>query len=926
MRASTLLSTAYMAVLASAVKHELFKDCNQAGFCVRNRFYANQISAAKAESPYFIDSTSVTQSEKAIEAAVKKRLPNGAEISFELLILMLPGDNVRFKVDEKRNISSSGPLNVKRYDGTAAAAFGQDPEEKTLHFPSKLTKNAQKMSFEYGLNNNLRLELTYNPVKLTIYKNDEPLIVLNDKQFLNIEHYRTQKENDLNLISELESDFDMFQDSWSDSSADTIPLGPEAVAVDVSFVNFKHAYGIPEHADSMSLKSTTSQNSPYRLYNVDIFEYETDSRMPMYGSIPLLVGIKPEASVGVFWMNSADTFVDIEKGSSINAHWISENGVLDLVLMVGDSPGEITSKFGLLTGNAALPPKFALGYHQCRWNYVSETDLLDVHSKMDAHAIPYDTIWLDVEYADKKKYFTWDTVQFPNYIDMMKKLDETGRNLVVIVDPHLKTSYKISDYVDEHNLAMRDPKNKSYKGHCWPGESIWIDSLNTGAQQYWDSLFRKSSECFIGSQDNVHLWNDMNEPSVFNGPESTAPKDNLHFGGWEHRSVHNLWGKSFHELTYHSLVKRSSESNRQRPFVLTRAYFAGSQRTAAMWTGDNMSKWEYLKISIPMVLTSNLVNMPFSGADVGGFFGDPTEELLARWYQTGIFYPFFRAHAHIDSRRREPYLLSEPYLSVVRDAVRLRYALLPTLYTLFHESSITGAPIWRPMVFDNTQDLKTYEIDDQFFLGNSGLLVKPVTEENASQVSVYIPDDKEIYYDYTNGKLNGKSIAKTGYFERNVKLQDIPMFFKGGSIIARQDRIRRSSKLMANDPYTLVVALSKLLHANGSLYLDDGESFAYQKGESVLVSYDVTSGKKLTSSVSKDSLSFVNQFSSVKVEKIIVAGIQDEVSAVIIRSEGEKREAKFSQGQGILEIKRPNVSVASDWEITLVTKTSHDEL
>lgn len=914
-----------MTVVACAVKHELFKDCNQSGFCVRNRFYANQISSEKAESPYFIDATSVTQSEKAIEAAIKKRLPNGAEVSFDLQILMLPGDNIRFKVNENRNITSSGPLNVHRYDGAAAAAFDQDPDEKTLQFSRKITTSKQKLSFKYGVESQLRLELIYSPVKVTIYKNEEPLIVLNDREFLNIEHYRTEKENALHLISELESDFNMFQDSWSDSSADTIPLGPESVAVDVSLVNFKHAYGIPEHADSMSLKSTTEDDSPYRLYNVDIFEYETDSRMPMYGSIPLLVGIKPEASVGIFWMNSADTFVDIDKETSINAHWISENGVLDLVLMVGDTPEEITSKFGLLTGNTALPPKFALGYHQCRWNYVSETDLLDVHSQMDAHAIPYDTIWLDVEYTDKKKYFTWDAVQFPHYIDMMKELDETGRNLVVIVDPHLKTSYKVSDWVDNNNLAMRDLKGKSYKGHCWPGESIWIDPLNTGSQQYWDSLFQKSSECFIGSQDNVHLWNDMNEPSVFNGPESTAPKDNLHFDGWEHRSVHNLWGKSFHELTYNSLVKRFSESNRQRPFILTRAYFAGSQRTATMWTGDNMSKWEYLKISIPMVLTSNLVNMPFSGADVGGFFGDPTEELLARWYQTGIFYPFFRAHAHIDSRRREPYLMSEPYLTVIRDAVRLRYALLPTLYTLFYESSISGAPIWRPMVFDNTNDLKTYEIDDQFFLGSSGLLVKPVTEEAASQVSVYIPDDKEVYYDYTNGNLNGKAISKKGYVHKDVKLEDIPMFLKGGSVISRQDRFRRSSKLMANDPYTLVFALSKLGSAKASLYMDDGESFAYQKGESVLINYEATLGNRIASSASIESSSF-NKFSSIKVEKIIIAGIQDEISAVIIKCEGEQWKAKFSQEESILTIKRPEVNVAGDWEIELKSKTSHDEL
>jgi len=193
------------------------------------------------------------------------------------------------------------------------------------------------------------------------------------------------------------------------------------------------------------------------------------------------------------------------------------------------------------------------------------------------------------------------------------------------------------------------------------------------------------------SRENLHLWNDMNEPSVFNGPEITMPKDNLHDGGLEHRDVHNIYGWWMANATATALTQRTKKP--MRPFVLTRSFFAGSQRFGAMWTGDNMAKWEHLEITLPMLLAQGIAGMPFAGADVGGFFGDPEPELLVRWYQSGAFYPFFRAHAHIDTKRREPWLFGEPYTSHIRDALRLRYQLLPAIYTTFYKSSVTGLPI-----------------------------------------------------------------------------------------------------------------------------------------------------------------------------------------------------------------------------------------
>ena len=226
---------------------------------------------------------------------------------------------------------------------------------------------------------------------------------------------------------------------------------------------------------------------------------------------------------------------------------------------------------------------------------------------------------------------------------------------------------------------------------------------------------------------------------------TTAPKDLIHDNYIEERSVDNIYGLSVHEATYDAIKSIYSPSDK-RPFLLTRAFFAGSQRTAATWTGDNVANWDYLKISIPMVLSNNIAGMPFIGADIAGFAEDPTPELIARWYQAGLWYPFFRAHAHIDTKRREPYLFNEPLKSIVRDIIQLRYFLLPTLYTMFHKSSVTGFPIMNPMFIEHPEFAELYHIDNQFYWSNSGLLVKPVTEPGQSETEMVFPPG--IFYQF----------------------------------------------------------------------------------------------------------------------------------------------------------------------------------
>ena len=679
------------------------------------------------------------------------------------------------------------------------------------------------------------------------------------------------------------------------------------------------------------------------MYNSDVFEYELDSPMTLYGSVPFMQAHRKDSTVGIFWLNAAETWVDIVKTkvssnplslgigakTDTNTHWFSESGVLDLFVFLGPTPQDIVQSYSEITGYTQLPQLFAIGYHQCRWNYVTDEDVRDVDRKFDKHKIPYDVIWLDIEYTDHKKYFTWDPLTFPDPISMQKQLDSHGRKLVAIIDPHIKNEgdYKVVDELKSKSLAVKNKENNIYEGWCWPGSSHWVDCFNPEAIKWWQGLFRYSS--FKGTSPNTFIWNDMNEPSVFNGPETTMPKDNLHYGNWEHRDVHNLNGLTFINATYNALLHRDPKSPR-RPFILTRSFFAGSQRLGAMWTGDNQATWDHLAASLPMVLSQNIAGFPFAGADVGGFFGNPSKELLTRWYQTGAFYPFFRAHAHIDTRRREPYLVGEPCTGIITQALRLRYQLLPAWYTAFHEAATDGSPILRPQYYIHPSDEKGFAMDDQFYFGSTGLLVKPVTTEGAESVDVYIADD-ETYYDYFDYKIvRGK--GKT--YKVAAPLNKIPLLMRGGHIIPRRDRPRRSSALMKWDPFTLVVVLDNDSNAEGTLYVDDGESFDYQEGAHIhrLFAYDGTSQTLVSADLStpgKKTKEYLKSMAKVRVEKVIVVGAPaswEAKSKVLVSEDNGKKGRKAGLSWQRAEngmaawavVRDPGVAIGGDWKVNFL--------
>ena len=740
------------------------------------------------------------------------------------------------------------------------------------------------------------------------------------------------------------------------------PKGPQSVSVDITFPGARHVYGLPEHASSFSLNRTRAANrdvltEPYRLYNLDVYEYLPDSTFGLYGSIPVLLahssGPTPRTAA-VFWLNSAEQYVDLSDApaskwgaapAGVDAHWFAESGLLDLFLMPGPTAADVWRTYASLTGPPMLPPLFSLGYHQCRWNYKDEADAEAVDAGFDAHDMPYDVIWLDIEHTDGKRYMTWHPTHFPTPARLQNAIASRGRRTVTIIDPHVKRDDGYPMHVEATRLGLyvkTADGGKDFEGWCWPGSSSYLDVTDPRVRSWWADQF--SLDKYGGSTHHLHVWNDMNEPSVFNGPEVTMQKDLQHADGWEHRDVHNAYGAWYHQATVEGLARRSPQ---QRPFVLSRAFFAGSQRFGAIWTGDNAAEWSHLAVSVPMVLSISVAGMPFVGADVGGFFGNPSPELLVRWYQLGTYYPFFRGHAHHETQRREPWLMGEPHTGHIKAALRERYALLPYIYTLFAQSAgaaasatRTGVPVALPLWAEFPSDEGAPGVGHQMLLGPH-LLVCPALAPDVTQVDCYLPGHDATTTAWFNTLTGAPHAGKATVAVAAPMRGPAPTFLRAGAILPRRERPRRDTAAQGGDPYTLVVALAADGTARGELYLDDGSSNAHQSGQSATWLFTAApapgGGYQLVSSgLGKQAFPCEDV-----IERVVVLGLpggKDEWAAtafpgaavgVALQGEGSDLGALHpgpvftntpgaqEQGAAARVLRQPRLRVAGDWTLVL---------
>ncbi|XP_065342751.1 neutral alpha-glucosidase AB [Cloeon dipterum] len=900
--------------VVGGVDRNNFKTCDQSSFCRRYR------AMKKGESPYQLLLNTLKEGESDLQVSLIN-IKN--VVHFNLKLTALENFDFRLEIDEAQPIK-------QRY--RVDYALKGEPATRKLVVTER---TSESITVTNGHN---KAVLHASPFKIDLYNGKTLMMSLNAQGLLKFEHYRQKTEKPAvpegeeaveppAPVDEAEADIGAWEENYK-SHHDAKPHGPSAVGLDFSFPNADYAYGIPEHADSLALKATTTTD-PYRLYNLDVFEYELNNGMALYGSIPFLMAHGVEATAGVLWLNAAETWVDIEggahKGSNVvssivnfvsgsgtpppplEARFVSESGIIDAFLFLGPNPETVSKNYAEISGVTPLPPLFSLGYHQCRWNYNDEDDVKGVDAGFDQHDIPYDVIWLDIEYTEGKKYFTWDKIKFPHADDMMKNLSLKGHHMVVIIDPHIKREggYYVHEDATSNGLYVKNKDGNDYEGWCWPGSSSYLDFFNPVVRDYYASKY--SLDNFWGTTLDTHIWNDMNEPSVFNGPEVTMPKDCVHYGGWEHRDVHNLYGLTHIMSTFDGLLKRSQ--GKLRPFILTRSVFVGSQRYAAVWTGDNMAEWEHLQASIPMCLSISLAGMPFCGADIGGFFKNPDSELFYRWYQIGAFLPFMRAHSHIDTKRREPWAYDPETTSLVRSAVRRRYEYLPLWYTLFRQHEVDGLPIMRPIWYNYPKDKSAFTIEDEFMLGKE-LLVHPVTKSGLTEVSVYFPGEKDLWYDIDELELFSGHGTKTVQTPK----EKIPVYQRGGTIIPKKMRIRRSSALAKDDPYTLQIALNADGLASGSLYLDDGETYEYQKGQYVSLVYHYDGTTMVSQLVDKEA-SFASKS---WLERIIVMGVRKAPGKIVLKSPsvGEQEiEFAFNPNKHLLVIRKPAVPIAEEWKL-----------
>lgn len=792
-------------------------------------FHSRQRNVKEGDSKWTVVPDTVLQNDDGLGVIAQLRdEETGGHLKLRLSAVLSDGSVLRMHINDDDSPRA-------RYEATEALL-------ENIQASQKITLDVPSEGSVVGLfGTGRKFVLTFNPFRIDVYENGRLLISGNQRRMLKFERYHQRQEGEENNDGQWEETYK--------TTTDSKPFGPMSVGMDFSFINYEHVYGIPEHADAFSLRNTKGSTDPYRLFNLDVFEYEINNPMALYGSVPMMVAHSVDSTVGLLWLNAAETWIDIEssesgvvgllsnlvsgdQAKSRQTHWMSENGVIDVYFMTGPTVADVMSQNARLVGTTPLPPYYSIGYHQCRWNYYTQEEVAEVDSSFDAQDIPLDAIWLDVEYTEgrSKKYFTWDPTAFSHHRELITNLTSRGRRLITIIDPHIKrdANYPIYNEGVENNYFVKTKDGNDYDGWCWPGSSSWPDYFNPAVRKWWESKF--APEFFPGFEGGiVDIWNDMNEPSVFSGPEVTCPKDIKHYGDWENRDVHNIYGMLMTKTTFNGLVTHRPNL---RPFILTRAFFVGSQRYCAAWTGDNMAKWEHLKATIPMILSLSVVGMTFSGADVPGFFYNPEEELVIRWYQAAAFQPFFRAHAHIDTKRREPYLYPEPTMKLLREALRTRYVYLPLMYTLFHENEVSGMPVMRPLWFHFPQDLNSFSADESFLLGDS-LLVHPVMDAGATTVDVYFPGDESVEWlrVETNEKFRGGKLAKIP-----VTISSIPFFHLAGKIIPTRRRIRRSAALTLGDPITLEVVLDSNLKSNGKLYLDDGYTYNYRTAEDSLES------------------------------------------------------------------------------------------
>ena len=523
------------------------------------------------------------------------------------------------------------------------------------------------------------------------------------------------------------------------------------------------------------------------MWNTDAFKYRRGPE-PLYKSVPFVLKQGARAAVGLFYDNSYRATFDLGAHEPDRLFWHAEGGDLDLYVLSGETPLAIVESYARLTGRTPMLPRWALGYHQCRYSYMNEGEIRDVAQQFREREIPCDALYFDIHYMDGFRVFTWDPERFPDPVGLLADLKGDGFRSVVIVDPGVKaddSGYDVYEQGRALDAYVTYPDGAEVHGEVWPGTCAFPDYTSPAVREWWGGLHAGLVEAGVDG-----IWNDMNEPALFSvahvegtmaGEENvgTIPDEARHDfegRGGDHAQAHNVYGMQMQRATYDGLRRIAPEA---RPFTITRAAYAGAQRFGTGWTGDNSATWDHLRLAVQTCLSLGVSGMPFVGADVGGFVGTPTGELVARWTQVGALTPLFRNHSAVDTPRQEPWLFGDQVEDVCRQAIELRYRLLPVLYTALWQAATEGTPMLRslPLVHPDDETIRTTS-PLGFYVG-ADLLAHPVLEEGQSEREIYLPDNAGGWYDLATGeRLDGRATVWT-----QTPLDRIPLYARAGSVV-----------------------------------------------------------------------------------------------------------------------------------------------
>ncbi|NKI26367.1 DUF4968 domain-containing protein [Arenibacter sp. 6A1] len=675
------------------------------------------------------------------------------------------------------------------------------------------TENIFEPDFSYAISesasigyNKLEVEETVTEYLIITAK----LKILVDKRTLRIQ------------ISDLEGTI-INEDELGFHWEENYQFGGNTVKMSKITQNAESFYGMGDKATHSNLKGKRVNN-----WVTDQYAFSKDQD-PLYKAIPFYIGLHNNSAYGIFFDNTFRTQFDFaHERRNVTSFW-ADGGEMNYYFFYGPKIAEVVNSYTDLTGTPELPPMWTLGFHQSKWSYYPENRVLEIAKKFRDLRIPCDGIYLDIDYMEGFRCFTWNKEYFPDPKKMVQDLKNDGFKTIAIIDPGIRIDkdYWVYQEAKDNDYFCKRGDGPAMRGKVWPGECNFPDFTNPEVREWWAGLYKE----LIAEIGIKGVWNDMNEPAVMEVPTKTFPLDVRHdYDGHpcSHRKAHNVYGTQMARATYEGVKKFSFP---KRPFVITRAAYSGAQRYTSTWTGDNVATWEHLWIANVQIQRMCISGMSFVGSDIGGFAEQPSGELFARWIQLGVFHPFCRVHSSGDHGDQEPWSFDDEVTDIVRSYIELRYQLLPYLYTMFYRYTKENVPMIKPLVHFDQEDHQTHFRTDEFIFGEQ-ILVCPVQEPNAQGRRMYIP--RGTWYNYWTDEVI------LGGMEKWVVagLEKIPLFVKEGAMIPKYPVQQYVGEVEVKE------LIMEVYYKNGversSVYEDGQDGYDYKKGRFSLRNYKLT--------------------------------------------------------------------------------------